>query len=244
MSAPHARRSILSSHTARSHVLLVATAIAFGGIGCQSSSLMTSQSQACVENALRRSATQEMVAPARETFRDGCASGEMEACSALGVLTEIGFDEKADAVAAAQLYGRACEGGNGRACANLGRLLERGALGAASVPRALPFYTRACDADDALGCTELARLYRDGTDVPKNGAMAAVMFDKACSGGEARACTASGDMKAAHEPDAALALFTRACLAGESDACDRLADAAPGGRHLAKITPTEVLAKN
>ena len=107
MSATNAQRTKPSMMTTRNSVLLIAAACAFGGFGCQSSSRMTATSQACVENALRRSASNEMANDARETFRDGCAQGELEACSALGVLTELGFGEKADPVAAGQLYGRA-----------------------------------------------------------------------------------------------------------------------------------------
>src|ERR1019366_6162945 len=75
--------------------------------------------QACVERGLRRHPDPLTVKTARVVFEDDCNRGSPEACSALGVMNEIGVGVPMNQKRAVALYERACQTGNVRGCTNL-----------------------------------------------------------------------------------------------------------------------------
>jgi TPR repeat protein len=79
-------------------------------------------SQACVENALRRNPDPALLPDAAEQISAWCQTGDAASCSTLGVMYELGLGVRADRARAARLYRHACSDGNARACDNLGGL--------------------------------------------------------------------------------------------------------------------------
>jgi TPR repeat protein len=125
-----------------SHVRTMSVSLALAGLvalatGCTSELFANPveadgasyDAQACVENALRRSPDAESVRLAAVAFTESCRDGESAACSALGVMYELGLRFSADTNRAHDLYASACEAHNHRACSNLGGLLSREAKG-------------------------------------------------------------------------------------------------------------------
>jgi TPR repeat protein len=68
--------------------------------------------QSCVERALRRNPDPAAVDAARVAFGEECDAGHADACSALGVMNELGVGRPADPSRAVALYARACDFGN------------------------------------------------------------------------------------------------------------------------------------
>jgi TPR repeat protein len=91
---------------------------------------MRYDAQTCVEHALRNAPDPEGVREATVAFADACNGGEAAACSALGVMYELGRGVAVDERRARQLYGIACDAHNARACANLAALLSTDTKGA------------------------------------------------------------------------------------------------------------------
>jgi TPR repeat protein len=112
-------------------ILLGACAALFAG-GCAQEGLFTNRvevgglsynAQDCVEHALRNHPDTETVREARTAFSDACKNGEAAACSAVGVMYEVGVGVPMDTRRARELYGTACEAHNARACENLAGLM-------------------------------------------------------------------------------------------------------------------------
>jgi TPR repeat protein len=89
--------------------------------------------QECVEHGLRYAPDPEGVREATVAFADACQEGEAAACSALGVMYELGRGFAVDTARARELYGAACSAHNARGCANLAALFATEASGAAGV---------------------------------------------------------------------------------------------------------------
>ncbi len=183
--------------------------------------------QGCVEQALRRNPDKGSLEGARVLFEQGCTSGDAGACSALGVLYELGRGVAADPRRAAKLYRMACNQGNGRGCTNLGLVLEHGVQGVPAQKQARDFYSRACDEGERSGCANLGRLYKEGKVVPKDLAFASDLLTHACRDGETAACLDLAELVAPSEPDRALSLFVNACVAGEASACSHIQTSTP-----------------
>lgn len=88
--------------------------------------------QRCVEEALRRRPKLSETDDAHVLFRTNCNLGDPAACSALGVMYEVGVGKPTDARHAGKLFTKACLGKNQLGCENLAGLLERRAIPATS----------------------------------------------------------------------------------------------------------------
>jgi TPR repeat protein len=176
--------------------------------------------QGCVENALRREPDPAAVAAARVTFGEKCDAGHADACSALGVMNELGVGGAIDPERAIALYARACDFGNVHGCTNLAVARLEGSGG----PRAARFAARilepACDLGEARACLYLARLHEAGDGTSRDDALAARLFEVACDGEEAPACVARAERLArAGRPAGASAFYGKACSLGDARAC-------------------------
>jgi uncharacterized protein len=179
--------------------------------------------QACLERALRRAPDADNVARATAAFKLECREGGAEACSALGVMYEIGVGVAANPGRAVALYERACNAGNVRGCANLGVALIEGLGGTQDVAAGARLLEPACAHGDAGACVNLARLYVSGDGVSKDPIRANQLFEIACRGEEATACVALAEIRAtAGYADVAAELYGKACGLGDPIACSQL----------------------
>jgi len=181
------------------------------------------RSQACVEQALRRTDDLDMVAEARAQFEEQCRQGHGVACSALGVMYETGTGVARSPERAADFYARACRTGNERGCANFAIAQIEGI----GVPKQTAMAARAlesaCEKRDGRACLYLARLLEVGDGATRDPALAARLFAIACDGEEAAACVAhaENDERAGNHASTE-AYLTKACALGDKGACSRL----------------------
>ena len=176
--------------------------------------------QACVEHALRSDPDPDAVAAARIAFEKACDEGRSEACSALGIVYEIGLGVAPDPGRAVGLYALACRSGNVRGCTNLAVARVEG-LGVPRDDRAgAAVLSTSCDRGDARACLYLARLHGGGDAPPAERALAERLLEFACDGQEAPACVARAESLArAGRRDAAFAFYGKACSLGDARAC-------------------------
>ena len=86
--------NVLSSVIARRALFALSTSILALTAGCAASfggALPGYDQQACAERALRRGPDRYTVADAVRAFKTDCHEGGAEACSALGVMNELGI---------------------------------------------------------------------------------------------------------------------------------------------------------
>ena len=226
---------IVCSAIARFALFAIPSSIVASVTGCATSSFGGAapgyDQQACVEGALRRAPDPETVASARKAFKAECREGGAEACSALGVMNEIGVGVPMNAAQAVVLYERACEAGNARGCVNLGVARAEGIGGPRDAAAGARLLEPACYHGDARACVHLARLYTAGDGVANDPVLAAQLFELACSGDEASACIALGDFRAkAGNLDGAADLYGKACSLGDMTGCKRLDAPRAGSR--------------
>jgi TPR repeat protein len=187
--------------------------------------------QACAERALRRTPDQAVVARAVRAFKADCREGGAEACSALGVMNEMGVGVPANAKHAVALYDLACQAGNARGCANLGVARAQGIGGPRDAVAGARLLVPACDQGDARACGYLGRLFAAGDGVVSDAARASQLFEVACRGEEGSACTSLGDLRAkAGKQGAADELYGKACSLGDASGCKRFDSSGPGLR--------------
>ena len=187
--------------------------------------------QACAERALRRTPDQATVARATRAFKADCVQGGAEACSALGVMNEMGVGVPTNPRHAVALYDRACQAGNARGCANLGVAKAQGLGGPRDAVAAARLLLPACDQGDARACGYLGRLFAAGDGVVSDAARASQLFELACRGEEASACTSLGDLRIkAGKHGAADELYGKACSLGDANGCKRFDESGPGLR--------------
>jgi len=202
-------------------------------VGCVSSFASASgyDEQVCVERSLRRTPDPVTAAQARQQFEEECRQGGAEACSALGVINELGVGIPANVQRAVALYERACHAGNRRGCANLGVVRAEGIGGPVDVQAAVQLLEPACAEGDARACAHLAGLRERGVGVSKDPLLAAHLLELACDGEEASACLALGDIRAkARQFESAMASYGKGCLHGDEAACARLTGPSAGVR--------------
>ena len=180
--------------------------------------------QACVERGLRRHPDPLTVKTARVVFEDDCNRGSPEACSALGVMNEIGVGVPMNQKRAVALYERACQTGNVRGCTNLAVARIEGIGGQRSVLFGARVLGPACDHGDAWACLHLARLHEEGQGTSRDPALAARLFSLACNGEEASACVAMAERKAsAGQFTTSSDFYSKACSLGDQNACGHVA---------------------
>lgn len=181
--------------------------------------------QECVEAALRGDPASEALAGAFERFTRGCDAEDPAACSALGVMYEIGLQTDADPKRAFDLYDQACKDGNDSGCVNLGLAYANGIGTDLNAANAAALFELGCKGGNDRGCTELATLHSEGAGVNKNARMAAELFDASCKRGHAESCfrlaTMFDDGTLGPDPARTLALYEMACAFGKKAGCKR-----------------------
>jgi TPR repeat protein len=176
--------------------------------------------QGCVEHALRSGPDPDTVAAARVAFEKACIEGRPEACSALGVVYEVGLGVPSDPVRAVELYDLACRSGNVRGCTNLAVARVEGIGGLRDERAGAAMLDSSCDRGDARACLYLGRLHDAGDAPPAERALAARLLEFACDGQEAGACVARAESLArAGRYGDALAFYGKACSLGDARAC-------------------------
>jgi len=207
----------------RCAALLASSWLAVSLTGCVESSFAKGpdyNQQFCVERDLRRKPDAYTAETARLAFDEECRIGGLDACSALGVMNEVGVGVPVNPKRALTLYARACRGGNVRGCTNLAAARVEGI----GWPRDPLFAARvlgpACDHDDPRACLYLARLHDDGEGTSRDPALAARLFKVACDGEEMAACVALAEHHA-NEGDfaASTEFYSKACSLGDEGAC-------------------------
>lgn len=188
-------------------------------------------SQGCVEDALRRRPHREMLVQARAEFELSCRASDPAACSALGVMAELGLAGDADPKLARSLYRRACEGGNQRGCVNSGRLtVATSSSTPAELDRARGMFAFACEEHEMTGCTALGRMFADGRGVTKDVTAARALLERGCAARDAEACFQLAELPlagGASDPMQVAELYVKACVAGHQAACERMGTPPP-----------------
>ena len=146
--------TVSAPRSVRAKLVMLAALVVMVGCACAPAGAASAlydrmnDPQACAENALRRSPDPDVVSDGRVLFSRGCAVGQLDSCSTLGVIHELGPGMPPDRERARPLYRRACEGGNARACGNLGELM----LTDANPEPALALLEMACNAWQGRAC--------------------------------------------------------------------------------------------
>lgn len=182
--------------------------------------------QECVEAALRGAPDPAAVPAAMARFTAGCESDDPAACSALGVMYELGRGVKKDAARAFALYEGACKAHNDAGCVNLG-LAYRGGIGTrVDVEHAAALFTIGCDGGNDYGCVELATLRKLGLGVARSPQIAAGLFQVSCENGHADACYRLAGMfeegTLGPDPMTTLTLYEKSCAYGKKESCERV----------------------
>ncbi len=182
--------------------------------------------QNCVETSLRRTAEPSSLPQAFSQFGAACAAGEASACSALGVMFELGRATPRDPMRAARLYQAACSARNVAGCVNLGLAHLHGTGVPADTARAQRLLGWGCERKHPMACRELGAMYLHGAGVAANVGVAASYYQAACRLGDGEGCVRLGVI-AESAPSLGddlqpTELFAQACLHGEAEGCDRL----------------------
>lgn len=117
-----------------------------------------------------------------------CDGGEVQSCTELGRIYELGLNVTRDVTGAAALYRKACDGGDMSGCYSAAYVLENGIAGRRDANCALAMYKYACDGGETRGCMMAGFMYRAGIDVKRDDAGAAAAFKKACEAGYDAGC--------------------------------------------------------
>lgn len=188
--------------------------------------------QACVEEAMRQRPDAKLAAAAAPELELGCRAGEAAACSALGVVYELGLGREQDKGMARGLYLKACTANNQRGCVNAANLDIAANASEGMVAHAREMLFSACEAGEPSGCTAIGTHLAKGEGVPQDLEKAGRMFAKGCDGGSAEACYGLAELQRASEPVLAagsakpsglIELYVKACVAGHQPACKRIA---------------------
>jgi TPR repeat protein len=188
--------------------------------GCMGPSFADANQQACVERSLRRTHDVQALASAREEFEGACVSGSPEACSAFGVMNEVGAGAPMNPARAVALYKRACDAGNVRGCTNLGVARAYGLDGVRDPAYAVSLLDPACVRGDARACLHMAVLHTTGTGTSLDAALSRKLFAVACEGEEVVACVARAKRDETEGDVASAADYlAKACALGDAPSC-------------------------
>lgn len=217
--------------------LMVIGMVVFGA-GCSGSLFSATSaydSQACVEESLRRSPESRDAIDAAAVMSKACREGEAAACSVLALMLELGSGVPEDRVRARSLYTHACHAGNLRACTNLSRLELTFVEDPGAVAVATDRLLVACDEGEPSACAEAAALVDARSD--RDPSKTRWLLERACNNGQTKACFDLAELSTNHDPSdpALLELYVRACVGGHEPACVRLGG---GRRVVAAAEPT------
>lgn len=127
-------------------------------------------------------------APVAALFAQGCAAGDLLACSQYGFRLELGEGVSRDVAQARDLYQRACLGGEPQGCSNLGEVYRSGLGVRPDMTEALRLFDLGCAGHDPYACVTLGDILADGRGAPRDVPRALVAFDAACVLGDPEAC--------------------------------------------------------
>jgi uncharacterized protein len=201
------------------------SAVLLASTGCATSLFGSGayDSQACVEEALRRDPTTEEAALARTIMEEACKQGDPKACSVLGVAYELGAGGDVSPDRARAFYRHACSGGNQRACGNLARLELTTSQDPIVLAEARDLLITTCEQGEASACGFAGALANRGED--RNPEKTAELLAHACERGQPNACFDLAELRNAgrERPEVRdLELYVTACLAGVEKACRKL----------------------
>jgi uncharacterized protein len=182
--------------------------------------------QSCVEDAMRERPNANLAAAAAPELELGCRAGDAAACSALGVIYELGLGRDKDRSMARALYLKACTANNKRGCVNAAILDLVDSRSASATGHAREMLFSACEAGEPSGCTAMGARLASGDGVPRDLEQARRMFQKGCDAGSAAACFGLAELDRDTEPKqeaALMELYVKACVAGHQPACKRIA---------------------
>jgi len=178
---------------------------------------------------------------------DGCASGDLPACTVEAVFYDDGLRDldpslgqvSLDEEKAASLFEKACSGGDVNGCAFLGTAYMEGRGKPQDKARGVKLFQEWCAKGSNYACDRLAFAYVSGDGVPKDHAQAGKLYDQACSAGFLYACVQRGDMfkhgwGVARSDKEASDRYERACKNGEGYGCAMLADDLKGRERFDK----------
>ena len=185
-------------------------------------------SQACVEEALRRNPTNPDAVDAAAVFAKACGERDAAACSVHGLMLELGAGVTEDRGQARALFTQSCGEGNPRACANLSRLELRFVKDPGGIAVATDRLLVACDEGEPSACAEAAALVDARTD--RDPEKTRALLERACQRGQTKACFDLAERSSGHDPadPVRLELYVRACVGGHEPACAQLG----GGRRV------------
>jgi hypothetical protein len=157
-------------------------------------------------------------------YGTACASGEAQACFALGELAKEGSGVPQDERRAATLFEAACTGGVAMGCNSLGVLYKKGVGVEKDERRAATLFETACTGKVAQGCFNLGLQQMEGRVVPRDEGRAAKLFEVACTGEVAQGCFNLGVLYkegrgVPKDAQRAATLFEQACQGGMATAC-------------------------
>ncbi len=218
---------------------LVAVALIVGCAGCSGSLFSANSaydSQACVEDSLRRNPNSRDAIDAAAVMSTACLEGDAAACSVHALMLELGAGVPEDRVHARALYRKACSENNHRACANLSRLELTFVKDPGAIAVATDRLLVACDEGEPSACAEAASLMDGRTD--RDPEKKRWLLDRACQSGQTKACFDLAELSSVQDPSdpARLELYVRACVGGHEPACVRLG----GGRRAVAATEQNV----
>ena len=157
-------------------------------------------------------------------YKEGCESGDMEACSDLGYAYRKGKGVKRDYFKALTPLIMGCKGGNAKACGVLSDMYWLGLGVKINLIKAADYNRRSCDLGDKLGCNGLGMFYSTGYGVPKDQKKAILYFTKACNAGEEAACRNLGNhyrhgLGVEVDHVKAREFYEKACKGGNMSSC-------------------------
>jgi len=156
------------------------------------------------------------------TALDGaCTSGELWACSNLGI--QLGR-QKDSAELALTLLDKVCKAGIAHACLHMGLALDEGSHLPRDAARAAKLLEKACDLGHALACSSAGRMYDAGSGVTKDPKRALQLFRKSCAGLAATGCVelglrTDGERGGPADHKVAIDAYTTACDRGHANGC-------------------------
>lgn len=152
-----------------------------------------------------------------------CDDGQLDGCTALGKLYELGSGVEQNRPVAAELYFQACSGNLAEGCAALAELYE-GGLDEAAAGDALETYRRACELGSLAGCRGQARMLDRDKRIVLDPVFAERLMAWTCNAGDEQACLEYADMllgtdRGPEDHHSALELLMRLCEQDRREAC-------------------------
>lgn len=89
-----------------------------------------------------------------ELFEISCNNGDIDSCSALGIMYLNGYGIKQSYSKSKDLFAKACNGGNSDGCFNLGNIYENGHGVKQDYLKAKDLFIKACNGGNIVSCVK------------------------------------------------------------------------------------------